>query len=191
MTLQRFATLVLLVICSGLGYYLYNTHIAYQPQQVEPNAEKPLFAGEKVKSTSYDASGIRSYSIQSSSLEYYSKLGETHFNEPVLWTYKDGADEEWRISANFAVLKDKTLLEMTGRVRIFNLLPDAKIKVVSTESLTLDLAKQDFWTQDAIEIIGNGFQTEAASAKGNFGSYSIDLIGNVKSRYEPTTFSNR
>ncbi|MFD2178830.1 LPS export ABC transporter periplasmic protein LptC [Veronia pacifica] len=190
MTFQRFATLVLLIVASWLGYYLYGVHYAQQDEQIEPDAEKPLFAGENVKSTSYDTAGKRSYSIKSTSLEYYSKLGETHFNEPVLWTFKDGDDEEWRISANFAVLKDKNILEMKGRVRIFNLLPESSIKTISTETLTLDLTSQDFWSDSDIEITGEGFQTSAKRAKGNFGSYKMDLTGTVKSRYEPNILSS-
>ncbi|WP_407331489.1 LPS export ABC transporter periplasmic protein LptC [Enterovibrio sp. 27052020O] len=187
MILQRLGMVVLLAVCGLTGYYLLNQHYWQTETQVAPDAEKPLFTAEDVKSTTYNEQGIRSYTLDSTHLEHYQQIDETHFNEPVLWTYSDGTNEEWRISSEFAVLENKHILVMTGRVRIFNLLPDAQIKVVTTEKLTLDLTSNDFWSDMETEITGTGLQTSGLRAKGNFGTHQMELIEQVKSRYEPKT----
>ncbi len=138
-----------------------------------------------MESTSYNAKGIRSYRLESEHIEHFQKIDETHFNEPVLWTYSDGKEEEWRVSSNFAVLEGNRTLVMTGKVRIFNLLPDAQIKVVTTEQLTLDLVTRDFWSDTETDITGVSLQTRGEKSKGNFGTHQMELIDQVKSRYEP------
>ncbi|MEI8611258.1 LPS export ABC transporter periplasmic protein LptC [Enterovibrio sp. Hal110] len=187
MMLQRLCIVALLGICSYAGYYLLGQHYLDTETQVTPDAEKPLFTGDDIKSTSYNEQGIRSYTLDSSHIEHYQKLDETHFNEPVLWTFSDGIAEEWRVSSNFAVLENGRYLVMTGRVRIFNLLPNAHIKVVTTDELTLDLTSRDFWSDKETEITGVGFQTHGQRVKGNFGSHQMELIEQVKSRYEQKT----
>ncbi|WP_028023126.1 LPS export ABC transporter periplasmic protein LptC [Enterovibrio calviensis] len=187
MTLQRLGVVILLAVCGYAGYYLLNQHYWQDEVQITPDAEKPLFTAENVKSTSYTEQGIRSYTLDSTHLEHYQQLDETHFNEPVLWTYSNGTEEEWRMSSEFAILENNHILVMTGRVRIFNLLPDAQIKVVTTEKLTLDLSSRDFWSDTETEITGTGLQTRGLRAKGNFGSHQMELIEQVKSRYETKT----
>lgn len=187
MTLQRLVMLVLLAVCGYTGYYLLTQHYWEDDVQVAPDAEKPLFTAENVNSTTYNAQGLRSYRIESVHIENYQQLDETHFNEPVLWTYSNGEEEEWRVSAEFAVLEDTQTLVMKGRVRIFNLLPDAQIKVITTEQLTLDLVTRDFWSDTETEITGVGLQTRGERVKGNFGSHQMELIEQVKSRYEQKT----
>lgn len=184
MILQRLGIVALIAICSLAGYYLLDKHVWVNDVQVEPDAEKPLFTGEALLTTQYNAQGTRTYTIESEHLEHYQKIDETHFNEPVLWTYTNGKDEEWRISSNYAVLENKELLVMTGNVRIFNLLPDATIKHVVTETLTLDLKSRDFWSKTPTTITGVGFQTEGQRVNGNFGSHQMELMEEVKGRYE-------
>ncbi|OOF12481.1 LPS export ABC transporter periplasmic protein LptC [Salinivibrio sp. PR5] len=184
--MQRLSMLVLIVLCALTGYYLLSQHVWERAVQVEPDAEKPLFTGEQIKTVQYNADGIRSYTVDAEHLEHYANIDETHFNEPVLWTYHNGKDEEWRISANYAVLSDKHILTMTGKVRIFNLLPNAQIHSVATETVTLDLTTRDFWSDRPTTITGVGFQTEGQRVKGNFGNHQMELLNDVKGRYETT-----
>ena len=183
---RRFGLFVLIVLCALSGYYLLVQHRWQQVQQVTPDAEKPLFTGEDIETVQYNADGVRSYTVQAEHLEHYAKIDETHFNEPVLWTYQDGQDEEWRVSANYAVLSDEHLLTMTGNVRIFNLLPNAQIDSVTTDSVTLNLTTRDFWSDSPTTITGTRFQTTGKRVKGNFGSHQMELLDDVKGRYETT-----
>ncbi|WP_235610966.1 LPS export ABC transporter periplasmic protein LptC [Candidatus Enterovibrio altilux] len=167
------------------GYYLLNQHYFAIEVQVAPDTEKPLFTADNVKSTSYNEQGIRSHTLDANHIEHYQKLEKTHFNAPVLWTYNYDMAEEWRISSAFAVLENSRYLMMKENVRIFNLLPNAQIKVITTKALTLDLTSQDFWSETETKITGVGFQTRGQRIKGNFGSHQMELIEQVKSRYEP------
>ncbi|OOE61132.1 LPS export ABC transporter periplasmic protein LptC [Salinivibrio sp. IB282] len=183
---RRLGLLLLVVLCSVSGYYLLVQHGWQQVQQVTPDAEKPLFTGEAIQTVQYDADGVRSYTVHAKHLEHYAKIDETHFNEPVLWTYKAGTEEEWRVSADYAILSDDHLLTMTGNVRIFNLLPNAQIDSVATDSVTLNLTTRDFWSESPTTITGTRFQTKGKRVKGNFGNHQMELLDDVRGRYETT-----
>lgn len=174
---------LLLLICAWTGYYLLEKHWQ-EDVQVEPDAEKPLFTGSAVVNTAFNESGLRSYQIDSDYLEHFSKSGDTDFVKPVLWVYRDGTDTEWRISANTARLDKDQVLQMSGNVRIFNLLPASAIKVIKTDSLRLDLISKDFDTPDQVTITGSAFQNEGTGMKGNMDRSIATLLKNVKGRYE-------
>ncbi len=183
MTLKRLLYALLLLLCAWTGYYLLEKQWQ-EDVQVEPDAEKPLFTGNAVVNTSFNESGLRSYQIDSEYLEHFSKSGDTDFVEPVLWVYRDGTETEWRISSNTARLDKNQVLQMTGNVRIFNLLPESAVKVIQTESLRLDLISKDFDTPDHVFITGASFQNEGTGMKGNMERSVATLLKNVKGRYE-------
>lgn len=184
MIFKRLMMLILFFICGYSGYYLLIQKDSKEKQQVKSNTEKPLFTAEHVESTNYDEEGIRSYALESVYLEHYIDVDETHFNDPVLWTYRDGIAQEWRITSKFAVLKNSRMMTMTGDVKIFNLLPDTQIKTITTQELTLDLSTRDFWSKTKTNILGVGFTSEGKTMKGNFGSHQMELIKEVMSKYE-------
>ncbi len=184
MTLQRLMTVLLLGICLAAGYYLYQKHWD-DGQQIEPDAESALFSAEGVTSTSYDEKGNRSYRLQSSNIEYFQQQDETHLHQPVLHTYTDGITPEWELRANSAVLEKNHLLIMSGNVTIMNLLESVQIKQIATEQLTLDLLSRDFWSNVTTYISGVNFETQGDWIKGNFGSHQMELLQQVKSKYEP------
>ncbi|KLV06384.1 MULTISPECIES: LPS export ABC transporter periplasmic protein LptC [Photobacterium] len=183
MTLQRLLYVALLVVCGWAGYYLLDKHWQ-EDVQVTPDAEKPLFTGSAVVNTTYNESGQRSYQIDASYLEHFSQSGNTNFVEPVLWVYREGTETEWRISASEARLDKDHVLQMTGNVRIFNLLPASAIKVIQTETLRLDLVSKDFDTPDHVTITGDAFQNEGTGLQGNMDRSIATLLKNVKGRYE-------
>ncbi|MGF1700051.1 LPS export ABC transporter periplasmic protein LptC [Photobacterium makurazakiensis] len=183
MTLQRLLYVLLIVICAWTGYYLLDKH--WQADiQVAPDTEKPIFTGKSVVNTAFNQSGLRSYQIDANYLEHFSSSGNTDFVEPVLWLYRDGTETEWRISSNTARLDKNHVLQMTGNVRIFNLLPESAVKVIKTENLRIDLVSKDFDTPDHVTITGDAFQNEGLGMKGNMDRSVATLLKNVKGRYE-------
>ncbi|PSW18467.1 LPS export ABC transporter periplasmic protein LptC [Photobacterium sanctipauli] len=183
MTLQRLLYVLLIAICAWTGYYLLDKHWQ-EDVQVAPDAEKPLFTGSSVVNTAFNESGLRSYQIDADYLEHFSNSGNTDFVEPVLWVYRDGTETEWRISSNTARLDKDHVLQMTGNVRIFNLLPESAVKVIQTDTLRLDLVSKDFDTPDHVTITGDAFQNEGTGMKGNMDRSIATLLENVKGRYE-------
>ncbi|MGF1725793.1 LPS export ABC transporter periplasmic protein LptC [Photobacterium nomapromontoriensis] len=183
MTLQRLLCALLLMVCAWTGYYLLDKH--WQEEiQVAPDTEKPLFTGSVVANTAFNDQGMRSYQIEANYLEHFSKSGNTDFVEPVLWVYREGTETEWRISANTARLDKNQVLQMTGNVRIFNLLPTSAIKVIQTDTLRLDLISKDFDTPDHVIITGDAFVNEGTGMQGNMDRNIATLLKNVKGRYE-------
>lgn len=183
---QSLSNIILLVICCIAGFYLLQNHWQDQ-QQIAPDSEAPVLSAEKVKTTNFDENGTRNYTLESAFIEYFKQLDETHFEQPILQTYQFGTNKEWQVKARFAVLEGKKMLVMTGNVEIINLLPDAPIKYINTEKVTLNLTSQDFWSEREATLSGVSFDSRGGWVKGNFGSHQIELIDHVKSKYEPQT----
>ena len=76
------------------------------------------------------------------------------------------------------------MLIMTGDILIHNLLPNAQLKVITTNKVTLNLATRDFWTDSETHISGINFTTRGNRAKGNFGSHTAELLEKVETVYE-------
>lgn len=187
MMLKRVGYFISLLVCSLCGYYLLQQYYASEPNQVMPDAEKPLFTSETAQTTRYDQDGMRNYQLQAKHVEYYQLVDETHFNLPVLWTYNEQQQQEWKVTADFAVLEDKHLLLMQGNVRIKNLLPQSQLKRATTDTLTLDLNSRDYWSDDHTKIEGVGFTSEGEQVKGNFNAQLMELFNQVKTEYESKT----
>lgn len=184
MTLKKLLYGLLAIFCAWLGYYQLDRHW-HQSAQIQPDNEKPIFIGNKISNTTFDLDGLRSYQIDSEHLEYFENAGYTDFVKPVLWVFQDGENTEWRISANSAVLNKKNELNLTGNVRMFNLLPNSDIKVIKTNNLHLNIETQAFHTQDHVTITGPAFINEGDGMAGNMKQKVAKLLKNVKSRYEP------
>lgn len=184
MTLKNVASFFLLIFSAYCGYYIFINFDWQKEQQVALSAERPLFTSKGIETTSYNTEGVRSYQLYSKYLEHFTSSDETHFEAPLLHTFKEGRLKEWRVSANNAVLEKKQFLVMTGKVEIHNLLPNSQVKTITTEKMTLDLSSRDFWTDTDIHITGANFTTEGSSAKGNFDSQYMELMEQVKTVYE-------
>ena len=184
MTLKNVASFFLLIFSAFCGYYIFINIDWNKEQQVELSAERPLFTSRGIETTSYDQAGLRNYQLYSKYLEHFTSNDETHFDAPLLHTFKEGSIKEWRISSDEALLVSKHILVMTGNVEIHNLLPNAQLKTITTDRITLDLNSRDFWTDTEIHITGANFTTQGKSAKGNFDTQYMELMEQVKTVYE-------
>lgn len=184
MILRRLGMLTLLGICCFASYYLFDRYYDTAPSQVTPDAEQPLFTADNINTTQYDEWGVRNYNLHSIHLEYYKKRDETHFSKPILWTFHQGKEKEWRVISDVAVLRKKHILTMSGNVKIYNLLSDAQITLITTDELILDLTTRDFWSDEITEIMGERTFSRGERVTGNFGSHQMDMIEKVNSIYE-------
>ncbi|WP_434358324.1 LPS export ABC transporter periplasmic protein LptC [Parasalinivibrio latis] len=184
MTFQRLGIILLLVVTGYAGWYLLQNYYQSADVQVAPDGEKALFSAEGIKSAVFSPDGKISYDVTSSFLEYFAKIDETHFTKPVVMIYGDNGEPEWRIVSNAAILRGKQVLEMTGKVRIFNLLPQSTVDSISTESATLELKSHDFWSDDETTLVGKMALIRGQRMKGNYGNHTVELFDQVKGRYE-------
>ncbi len=185
MSMQRLGLLTLIGICSYTGYYLLEKHYWIEENiQIQSDKTTPLFTAKNIFTHSFNDKGIREYQLFSDHIEYFSTIDETHFTQPILTTFKKGEEQEWKITSQHAVLKDKKELHMVGDVKIFNLLPNAQIKIVKTSKLILNLTNQDFWSDTHTQIKGTQSTSQGEQMKGNFAKLQIKLFGDVKSKHE-------
>lgn len=184
MNLTKLAWLLLLMCSASCGYYIYTQIDGQKEQQVAIDETKPLFTAKDITTTSYNLDGVRSYTLNSAFLEHFTNTDETHFSQPLLHTFKQGITQEWRVTADKAVLKDKHILQMTGNVQIHNLLPTTQLKSIATDEVTLNLSNRDFWINSDVLILGVSFSTRGKRGQGNFDSQHMELMEQVKTVYE-------
>ena len=186
MSLTRIIYLILLFIASWSAYYLYDKEQS-TAIQVAPNLELPVFSGRNLDNISYDQAGIRSYQIESSHLEHYSKSGDTIFENPVLSVFRDGHTIEWQMIARRAVLDEDQTLTLYDNVIVKNLLPEASFDNMTMDKLVVELTSRDFHSESTVRLIGPLFETEGQAMKGNFDSNTATLFETVQGRYETLT----
>lgn len=185
MSLKFLSGMALIAISAYCGYTLLEKHY-WQPKsdQIAPDLALPLFTAKQIKTTNFSENGIRNHLLSAELVEYIRQKDETYFEHPKLITFENGTKEAWQIFADEAVLKDKSLLIMQGNVKIFNLLPNAQIKIVKTDALSLNLINQDFWSTHPTTIEGVQIYSSGEQLKGNFSDHQIELLGNTQSHYE-------
>ncbi|MGF1712560.1 LPS export ABC transporter periplasmic protein LptC [Vibrio kagoshimensis] len=186
MTLPRIIYLILVFVCSWSTYYLYDKSQGHTIQ-VAPNLELPIFSGKNLDNITYNQQGIRSYEIESSHLEYFSKSGDTIFENPILSVFRDGHTIEWQVTARRAVMSEEQELTLYDNVAIKNLLPEASFDTMTTNKLAIELKNRDFRSETAVHMIGPLFETEGQAMEGNFDSNTATLLNTVQGRYETLT----
>ncbi len=183
MILKRLFYALLIVICAWAGYYLLQQHWKSN-EQVSLNTEQPMFVGSHVSNTAFNTAGVRSYQIDATRLEHFSKTGNTDFTKPILWVYQNGTQAEWRVIADNAQLTKAHILTLSGHVKAFNLEPNSLLKNITTDNLQLNLITKEFNTQAQVIINGENFQNIGTGMTGNMDKGTATLLNSVKGRYE-------
>jgi lipopolysaccharide export system protein LptC len=183
MTLLRPQYLLLIFILAWSTYYVVSKQDDVDIQ-VSPNMELPMFTGETLVNTTYNAAGIRNYEITSAHLEYFSESGNTVFEQPRLKVYENGTIIEWDISAQKGILTKNNVLTLYDNVVAKNLLPEASFEHLSSAKLSIRLDNRDFWTDTLVTLFGPQFETIGQAMEGNFSDRHARLFNKVHGRYE-------
>ncbi|NOJ05323.1 LPS export ABC transporter periplasmic protein LptC [Vibrio splendidus] len=186
MSFTRIIYLILIFIASWSTYYLYDKEQT-STIQVAPNLELPAFSGKSLNNISYDESGIRSYQVESTYLEHYSVVGDTHFQNPVLSVFREGHTIEWQVTADRAIMDENQVVTFYNNVVAKNLLPEASFDTMTTDKMVVELPSRDFYSETPVHMIGTFFETEGQAMKGNFGTNNATLFNSVQGRYETLT----
>ncbi|MFA0078966.1 LPS export ABC transporter periplasmic protein LptC [Vibrio artabrorum] len=186
MSFTRIIYLILIFIACWSTYYLFDKQQT-STIQVPPNVELPSFSGKSLNNISYSQTGIRSYLVESTYLEHYSEVGDTHFQNPALSVYRDGQTIEWRITADRAIMDKNQVVTFYGNVVAKNLLPEASFDTMTTDKMVVELTSRDFYSETPVHMIGTFFETEGQAMKGNFGTNNATLFNSVQGRYETLT----
>ena len=138
MSFTRIIYLILIFIASWSTYYLYDKEQT-STIQVAPNLELPAFSGNSLNNISYDESGIRSYQVESTYLEHFSVVGDTHFQNPVLSVFREGHTIEWQVTADRAIMDKNQVVTFYDNVVAKNLLPEASFDTMTTDKMVVEL----------------------------------------------------
>lgn len=134
----------MLVMIAGYSlYYLYGVKDV-NVIQISPNLELPVLSGQNVDNVNYDELGTKSYRITASFLDHYAQSGDTKFEYPVLYVYKEGSTLEWQITADRGIVDKNHILTLFDNVLAKNLLPDAGFSTMATKKLQIQLDNRDF-----------------------------------------------
>ncbi|MGX9418132.1 LPS export ABC transporter periplasmic protein LptC [Vibrio sp. RC27] len=183
MTFSRYLYIVLIGISGWLIYYI-NADNSQVDIQVTPDIELPAFSGSELSNTTYDPLGIRNYQIKSTSLEYYSTSGNTTFDAPILFVYREGTLVEWKITSKRGILAKDQVLTLYDDVVAENMLEGASFDTLKTEKLSIHLGTNDFWTDNDVVTKGPQFENFSHALKGNFNAQEAELYNHVQGVYE-------
>jgi lipopolysaccharide export system protein LptC len=186
MSLSRVIYMILIVVAAFCTYYLFGAKNV-QVVQVSPNLELPALSGRNIDNTNHDDDGIRSYRITSEYLDHYAVSGNTNFEYPVLYIYKDGEVQEWEVTADRGILDKDHILTLYDNVLAKNLLPESSFDTMATDKLSIHLDNRDFWADNPVLLVGPAFENQGQSMKGNFGTNVATLLNHVQGRYETLT----
>ena len=186
MSIHRIFYAILVLIAASSAYYLFGSKDT-DVLQTNPNVELPALSGKNVDNTNYNDSGVRSYHITSSRLDHFAVSGETKFEYPILYIYKEGETKEWEVTADRGILDKNHVLTLYDNVLAKNLLPEASFDTMSTDTLSIQLDNRDFWADSTVLLIGPTFENKGQAMKGNFGQNIATLFNNVQGRYETLT----
>ncbi|MDA9557978.1 LPS export ABC transporter periplasmic protein LptC [Vibrio sp.] len=169
---------------SAISIYYLTTREAEYDRQVEPDVELPAFSGKQIDNISFNEKGVRSYSISSSHLDHYAVNGNTIFKNPVFKVFKDGATQEWEMTAQVATLDKDNILVLDQEVVATNLLPEAPFREFTTETMNIELDSRNFWSEHPVEMKGAQFFVTGDALKGNFADNNAEVYKNVQTIYE-------
>ncbi len=186
MSISRVLYTMVFIVAAYSAYYLFGARNV-EVVQVIPDIEVPALSGRNVDNTNYNDSGTRSYRITSNYLDHYAVSGDTRFEYPVLYIYKDGEIQEWEITADRGILDKDHVLTLYDNVLAKNLLPDAGFDTMATDRLSIHLDNRDFWADNPVLLVGPAFENKGQAMKGNFGKNIATLFNHVQGRYETLT----
>mgnify|MGYP001356955800 FL=1 len=186
MSLSRIIYAILLMIAAYSAYYLYGAG-QVTAIQVTPDLELPALSGQNVDNTNYTESGVRNYRVVAQYLDHYAESGNTVFDYPVLFVYREGETKEWEITADRGILNKEQVLTLYDNVLAKNLLPDASFDTMATKKLFIKLDNRDFWADTPVLLVGPSFETKGNAMKGNFAENVATLFNKVQGRYETLT----
>ena len=134
MSLSRIIYAILIMVATYSMYYLFGANNV-DVVQITPDQELPALSGKGIDNINYDESGVRSYQISSAYLDHFAKSGDTTFEYPVLYVYKEGKVQEWQITADRGLLDKDHVLTLYDNVLAKNLLPDASFDTMATDKI--------------------------------------------------------
>lgn len=189
----RLNIILLLIVAVLSGWYLSQyksdrTDLAHLVKR-EGEAE---YRGKRVETMVYDLNGKPQYFAQAQAINRYESTGRTEFVQPLLNLFDvETAQKQWQIRADYAELSKDKILVLTGNVRLENLLQDARLNLIETEQLHIDLTTQDIQTERAVKTIGMGFMTTGIGLVGNLKKQIATLTRDVKTHIEPTVIKSK
>lgn len=181
--------LVLLVIVAVLcGWYISQQESdAPHLSQLVKREGSPEYSGEKITTMIYDLKGKPQYFAEADEIKRFERSERTEFVRPLLNLFNaETAKKQWEITADYAEITKEKILNLQGNVKIKGLEPNARLSLIETESLSIDLATQDMSSNQQVKSVGMGFITTGTGLVGNLKKQIATLTQNVKTSIEPT-----
>ncbi|WP_324005396.1 LPS export ABC transporter periplasmic protein LptC [Pasteurella multocida] len=169
----------------------------YSLNQSEPSLntlikkpDSPEYVGQKMKTTVFSPTGKKHYVAISDSVEHFALSGQTHFQKPEVYLFELETEnqlsnkENWKASANKAILTKENMLYLEGNVVVESLLSPSRLQRVETESAVINLSTQDISSEHAVKIYGQHFHSTGLKLTGNLQQQIATLKEQVNTYYE-------
>lgn len=154
--------------------------------------DMPDYVAQGVNTLVYSLDGIQQYFAEADKVVYFQENGTTLFTMPVVYLFQMNKqtnliERSWKLRSNHAQLDKDKMLYLTGNVLIESLLPESKIKTLTTENAQVNLTTQDILSDTMVSVAGAQFVTTGNRLQGNLRQQIATLKEQVKTQYEINT----
>lgn len=152
-----------------------------QPQSSSPNTDiLPEFTAQGLHQEIYDPQGNLHREVFSKTMEHYSELSLTHFEQPEFILYQEQTPH-WRISAQTGNMQDDKLV-LDQKVVMLQIINNNLVKKITTEYLEIDLNNNLVTTDKKINIEGTNVWIEGQGLVADLNLGIIKLNNHVQTR---------
>lgn len=186
--------LILLIVVAGLiGWNLSQSSDSESNlTHLVKREGAPEYVGEKITTTVYDLNGKLQYLAEATEIKRFESDERTEFVKPLLDLFDlETSLKQWKISADTAELTKDKMLRLSGNVKLKSIDPTARLDLIETESLLINLNNYDISTNSFVKSKGMGFTTEGIGLIGNLKKQTATLTKDVNTYIEPTLIEQK
>lgn len=173
-----------LLISGIIGWSLVNSDSvpAHAPALVKTS--EPTYQSEDTTMVLYNQEGGITYTLAADHVHHFGAQKITWFTRPVTTIFNEDKVPTWRVKADNAKLTQDRILYLYGKVQVDNLTNASLLKRIRTDNAVVNMATQDFSSDEAVTLYGSGFNSTGMKMRGNLRNKTAELIDKVKTYYE-------
>jgi lipopolysaccharide export system protein LptC len=162
-------------------WYPYLTQNDNQLNKQNDVIAKPDYIAMQLQQTSYNETGIKSYTVTADKMELYQELGFSHFTKPVFTLYT--GPQNWLISAAEATLYENNTLMLEGNVEAKNLTTGAMINLIKADNIRVEIKERLMQSERPVEITGPSLKINGKGLYADLNTDIIELINHTRTIY--------
>lgn len=171
--------ILLFTVSLGVWQFFNQT----ETQKAERDPSQAYFVADKIKGAVFTLEGKIDYRVFASQMHHYQQEVKTVFTKPVVLLFRNEDKTQWQITGDTGTLFDQHTFELSNNVTITNLTNDQHIKLITTDTLTLDLIKSEIHSDALVNFYGDQMRQQGTGLFGQLSGKTISLLNKVTATY--------